>query len=89
MTRDNYLRYSGAELTTLRIEGSSSELSLQSSLLLDLLTALTDGILSLKLEGYTVRPSKLSCADSKAWQQGLFYTLAEYVAPVRLEEIEG
>ena len=63
-------RYSGAEVTTLRMEGSTQD-PLQSSYLLDLLTALTEGILSLKLEGHRVRARKLSCADSKAWQQGL------------------
>ena len=64
-------RFSGAELTVLRLEGSSEDEELLSSYILDLLTALTDGLLSLTLEGYRMRASKLSCADSKAWQQGL------------------
>ena len=64
-------RFSGAELTVLRLEGSSDGDQLRSSYILDLLTALTDGLLSLTLEGYRMRASKLSCADSKAWQQGL------------------
>ena len=65
------LRFSGAELTVLRLEDSSGDHPLLSSYILDLLTALTDGLLSLTLEGYRMRASKLSCADSKAWQQGL------------------
>ena len=64
-------RFSGAELSVLRLAGSSQTEPLLSSLLLDLLTALTAGLLSLSLEGYRMTASPLSCADSKAWQPGL------------------
>ena len=64
-------RFSGAEISLLRLEGSSSSSPLASSYLLDLLTALTAGLLSLSLEGYRMAASSLSCADSRAWQPGL------------------
>ena len=64
-------RYSGAEITVMRMEGSSEDITLQSAMVMDLLSALTDGILNLKLEGHRMKPSKLSCADTRAWQQGL------------------
>ena len=64
-------RYSGAEMTVLKIEGTAGDIELEQAYILDLLTALTEGILSLRLEGYNMKASKLSCADTKAWQQGL------------------
>ena len=64
-------RFSGAELTVLRLEGSSESEELISSYIMDLLTALTDGLLSLTLEGYRMGARRLSCAENKAWQQGL------------------
>ena len=64
-------RFSGAEISLLRLEGSSSSSQLASSYLLDLLTALTAGLLSLSLEGYRMTASSLSCADSRVWQPGL------------------
>ena len=64
-------RFSGAEITVLRLEGSSESEELISSYILDLLTALTDSLLSLTLEGYRMGARRLSCAENKAWQQGL------------------
>ena len=45
--------------------------------LLDLLGALSGGLMGLRLAGEEVRPSSLSCSDTVTWQQG--YTLTQRI----------
>ena len=62
-------RYVGAEISLFYLAGSANT-DYQTMLIQDSLTALSGGLLSLKLEGWQSLPVRLSCSESGYWQDG-------------------
>ena len=70
-------RYLGAEIFLLKLHGTNGNGDLGTDLVLDLLGALSGGLMGLKLAGDEVKPQRLSCSDTVTWQQG--YTLTQRI----------
>ena len=70
-------RYLGAEIFLLKLHGTNGNGDLGTDLVLDLLGALSGGLMGLKLAGNEVKPQSLSCSDTVTWQQG--YTLTQRI----------
>ena len=70
-------RYLGAEIFLLKLHGTHGNADLDTDLVLDLLGALSGGLMGLRLAGDEVRPESLSCSDTVTWQQG--YTLTQRI----------
>ena len=70
-------RYLGAEIYLLKLHGTNGNGDLGTDLVLDLLGALSGGLMGLKLAGNEVKPQSLSCSDTVTWQQG--YTLTQRI----------
>ena len=70
-------RYLGAEIFLLKLHGTNGNGDLGTDLVLDLLGALSGGLMGLKLAGDEVKPQSLSCSDTVTWQQG--YTLTQRI----------
>ena len=70
-------RYLGAEIFLLKLHGTNGNGDLCTDLVLDLLGALSGGLMGLKLAGNEVKPQSLSCSDTVTWQQG--YTLTQRI----------
>ena len=70
-------RYLGAEIFLLKLHGTHGNADLATDLVLDILGALSGGLMGLRLAGDEVRPESLSCSDTVTWQQG--YTLTQRI----------
>ena len=70
-------RYLGAEIFLLKLHGTNGNGDLGTDLVLDLLGALSGGLMGLKLAGDELKPQRLSCSDTVTWQQG--YTLTQRI----------
>ena len=70
-------RYLGADIFLLKLHGTNGNGDLGTDLVLDLLGALSGGLMGLKLAGNEVKPQSLSCSDTVTWQQG--YTLTQRI----------
>ena len=70
-------RYLGAEIFLLKLHGTNGNGDLGTDLVLDLLGALSGGLMGLKLAGHEVKPQSLSCSDTVTWQLG--YTLTQRI----------
>ena len=70
-------RYLGAEIYLLKLHGTNGNGDLGTDLVLDLLGALSGGLMGLKLAGNEVKPQSLSCSDTVTWQLG--YTLTQRI----------